>query len=132
MKANKLLSQVLFALGIITLAASTAIAAESGTTTITVTATSKKEAPPSLVISDVQLSQGKERKQVAKWVKAEKLYLAILIDDSIESETASQWNDLKQFMLSQPPTTSIAVGYAQDASVRVAQDFTTDHELAAK
>src|SRR5262249_32679522 len=116
MKARTMLSQVLFALGVTILTASTTIAVESGATTITVTATSKKEAPPSLAISDVQLSQGKERKQVAKWVKAERLYLAILIDDSIESETAIQWGDLKQFMLAQPATTSIAVGYAQDAT----------------
>lgn len=131
MKTRTQLFQILLAVGIVAFAASASIAAESGAT-ITVTATSKKEGPPAIAISDVQLSQGKERKQVAKWVKAEKLYLAILIDDSIESETATQWGDLKQFILAQPPTTAIAVGYAQDASVRLAQDFTTDHELAAK
>jgi hypothetical protein len=132
MKARKLLSQALLGFGIAALAASASIAAESGGATITVTATSKKEAPPSLAISDVQLSQGKERKQVAKWVKAEKLYLAILIDDSIESETATQWGDMKQFILAQPPTTSIAVAYASNGTARIAQDFTTNHELAAK
>lgn len=107
-------------------------AAETGGATITVTATSKKEAPPRVQQSDVQLSQGKERQQIARWVKAEKLYLAILIDDSLDSDVASQWNDLKQFIASQPGTTSIAVGYAANGAVRVAQDFTTDHELAAK
>ena len=132
MKTRTLLSQALLALGIASFAASTALAAESNGATITVTATSKKEAPPSIAVSDVQLSQGKERKQVAKWVKAENLYLAILIDDSIESETASQWGDLKQFILAQPPTTSIAVAYASDGTARIAQDFTTNHELAAK
>src|SRR5437660_10631406 len=106
--------------------------AESGASTITVTVVGKKEAPPAVAKSDVQLSQGKERKQVAGWVKAEKLYLAILIDDSLDSEVASQWNDVRQFILAQPQTTSIAVGYASNATVRVAQDFTTDHELAAK
>jgi hypothetical protein len=105
---------------------------ESGASTMTVTVVGKKEAPPAVAKSDVQLSQGKERKQVARWVKAEKLYLAILIDDSLDSEVASQWNDMRQFILAQPQTTSIAVGYASNATVRVAQDFTTDHELAAK
>ncbi|HJZ65927.1 MAG TPA: hypothetical protein VKD70_16490 [Candidatus Acidoferrum sp.] len=132
MKARTLLFRAVLTAGIATLAGSPSIAAESGAATITVTATSKKEAPPMLAISDVQLSQGKERKQVAKWVKAEKLYLAILIDDSIESETASQWGDLKQFILAQPPTTAIAVAYASDGTARIAQDFTTNHELAAK
>src|ERR1051325_7659870 len=105
---------------------------ESGASTMTVTVVGKKEAPPAVAKSDVQLSQGKERKQVARWVKAEKLYLAILIDDSLDSEVASQWNDMRQFILAQPQTTSIAVGYASNATVRVAQDFTADHELAAK
>jgi len=80
----------------------------------------------------VQFLKAKEAKQVARWVKAEKLYLAILIDDSLDSEVASQWNDVRQFILAQPQTTSIAVGYASNATVRVAQDFTTNHELAAK
>src|SRR5215467_5097902 len=132
MKARRLLFHVLFGAGVAAFAASTSLAAESRAATITVTATSKKEGPPAVAISDVQLSQGKERKQVAKWVKAEKLYLAILIDDSIESETATQWGDMKQFILSQPPTTSIAVAYASDGTARIAQDFTTNHELAAK
>src|SRR5215468_4467251 len=132
MKARTALFRAVLTVGMAALAASASIAAESGAATITVTATSKKEAPPTLAISDVQLSEGKERKQIAKWVKAEKLYLAILIDDAIESETATQWGDLKQFILAQPPTTSIAVAYASDGTARIAQDFTTNHELVAK
>jgi hypothetical protein len=97
-----------------------------------VTATAKKQPPPPVTKSDVLLSQGKERKQVARWVKGERLYLAILIDDSLDSEVASQWNDVKQFIAAQPPATSIAVGYATNGTVRVAQDFTTDRDLAAK
>lgn len=136
MKARSRLTQALLAIGAAAFAvlgfSEPTLAADSGVATTTVTAMSKKEAPPAVAKSDVQLSQGKERKQVAKWTKAEKLYLAILIDDSIESETANQWGDLKQFILAQPPTTSIAVGYASNATVRVSQDFTTDHALAAK
>jgi hypothetical protein len=136
MKARSLLSQVLLVIGVAAFTASFSAAAvsaaESGAATMTVTATSKKGPPPPVAISDVQLWQSKERKQAARWVKAEKLYLAILIDDSIDSDTASQWGDLKQFILAQPPDSSIAVGYATDGTVRLAQDFTTDHELAAK
>src|SRR5262249_3191013 len=58
--------------------------------------------------------------------------LAILIDDSLDPVTANQWNDLKAFILSQPETTYVAVGYARNGAVIVAQDFTKDHELAAK
>src|SRR6266404_6622239 len=100
--------------------------------TITITATSKKGSPPAVNQGDVLLSQGKDRKQIARWVKAERLSLAILIDDSLDSEVATQWRDVKQFIESLPPTTLVAVGYASNGSVRVAQDFTADHALAAK
>jgi len=112
-----------------------AIAQRSASTagaTITVTATSKKGAPPTVNQGDVQLSQGKERKQIARWAKSEKLSLAILIDDSLDSEVASQWGDMKQFIEALPPTTLVAVGYAANGDVRVAQDFTADHVLAAR
>ncbi|HWZ98191.1 MAG TPA: hypothetical protein VN025_10565 [Candidatus Dormibacteraeota bacterium] len=136
MHAKTFLSVVSLAIGLTILqsTASAALppAAESGSSTITVTAVGKKEVPPSIGKDDVQFSQGKERKQIARWVKGEKLYLAILIDDSLDSEVAGQWGEVKQFINAQPQTTSIAIGYATNGTVRVAQDFTTDHELAGK
>jgi hypothetical protein len=136
MNAKSLLSTAALAVGISLFApavpASARPAGESGSATLTVTVVGKKGAPPTVAKDDVQLSLGKERKQIAKWVKAEKLYLAILIDDSLDSEVASQWNDVKEFITAQPATTSIAVGYATNGTVRLAQDFTTDHALATK
>jgi hypothetical protein len=105
----------------------------SGKSTITVTAIGKKNsAPPAVSKDDVQLVVDKQRKQVAGWDKADGLGLAILIDDALDTSAASQWNDLKAFIMAQPANTSIAVGYAINSSVQVAQDFTTDHALAAK
>jgi|SRR5882672_2900011 len=136
MNARAVLSAVPLFVGFsvfqISAAAALPAPAESGATTITVTAVAKKDAPPAIGKGDMQFTLGKERKQIAQWTKAEKLYLAILIDDSLDSEVASQWNELKQFINAQPATTHIAVGYASNATVRVAQDFTTDHELATK
>jgi len=106
--------------------------APAGTATITVAATSKKGAPPAVNQPDIQLMQGKERKQIARWAKAERISLAILIDESLDSEVASQWGEVKQFIEALPPTTLVAVGYASNGTVRVAQDFTADHALAAK
>jgi hypothetical protein len=104
----------------------------SGVTT-TVTAIGKKDTtPPAINKDDVQLFQGKERMQVADWKRGETLYLAILIDDSLDSNVASQWPDLKAFIAGQPATTSIAVGYSRNGTIEVGQDFTTDHDLAAK
>jgi len=59
---------------------------------------------------DVQFFTGKERKQIADWKKDDNLFLAILIDDSIENAAAGQWNDFKEFIMAQPATTHIAVG----------------------
>ncbi len=103
-----------------------------GTATFTVTVVGKKDATPPLALDDVQLFTGKERRQIANWRKGEKLFLAILIDDSIDSAAAGQWDYLKEFIMAQPPSTYLAVGYLRNNTTMMAQDFTENHELAAK
>ena len=113
--------------------ACSASAAETGSITMTVTALGKKDAaPPEIKKDDVQFFVNKERTQIANWQPGEKLYLAVLIDDSLDSDVASQWNDVKAFFNSQPETTYISVSYARNGAAEVAQDFTNNHELAAK
>jgi hypothetical protein len=107
-------------------------AAAAGTATFTVTAVGKKEGVPAISKDDVQFFTGKERKQIADWKKDDNLFLAILIDDSIASSAGGQWSDLKEFIMAQPATTHVAVGYIRDNSTQITRDFTTDHELAAK
>ena len=108
-------------------------ASDPSAVVITVTATAKKNAqPPVLSKSDVDLYQGKERVQVADFKRGETLYLAVLIDDSLRSSLANQWSDLRAFLMAQPQSTYVAVAYARDGVAFVAQDFTTDHALAAK
>ncbi len=112
---------------------SKAAATDSSAVTMTVTAVGKKETqPPALTKDDVQLYQGKERVQVADWKRGETLFLAVLIDDSLDSAVAGQWSDLKAFFLAQPENTYIAVAYARNGAAMIAQDFTKDHALAAK
>jgi hypothetical protein len=107
--------------------------AAAGNVTFTVTAVGKKDADVSNIPKDdVQLFQGKERKQIGDWKKGDSLFLAILIDDSIESTAGGQWDYLREFIMAQPPSTSIMVGYITDNGTRVLQDFTPDHQLAAK
>src|SRR5207249_12172105 len=78
-------------------------AAAPGTVTMTVTAVGQKDTSPPLVTKDdVQLFLNKERTQVADWKHGEKLYLAVLIDDSLDSEIGSQRSDLKAFLAGQP------------------------------
>jgi hypothetical protein len=108
-------------------------AAEPGVVTMTVTAVGKKDStPPPIAKNDVELNQGKERLQVADWRKGETLLLAIVIDDSLGVDIASQWKDLRAFIMEQPPTTNVGVFYGRNGTVLVAQDFTPNHELAAK
>ena len=105
----------------------------AGNVTFTVTAVGKKDADVSNVPKDdVQLFQGKDRKQIGDWRKGDTLFLAILIDDSIETPAGGQWDYLREFIMAQPPSTSIMVGYITDNGTRVLQDFTPNHELAAK
>jgi hypothetical protein len=105
----------------------------AGKTVITVTTVGKKDAPPPAVSKDdIQLTVSKERKQVGSWEKTDSLTLAILIDETLDSSVASQWNELKEFIMAQSPNTSVAVAYASNSQAKIAQDFTTDHALAAK
>lgn len=112
---------------------SRAAAAGPESVTMTVTAVGKKNmAAPAVGKDDVQFFLNKERTQIADWRRGEKLYLAVLIDDSLDSVVANQWGDLKEFFNAQPPTTYISVSYARNGNAVVAQDFTNDHALAAK
>src|SRR6202007_2453608 len=105
----------------------------AGNATFTVTAVGKKDADVSNIPKDdVQLFQGRDRKQIGDWRKGDTLFLAILIDDSIETSAGGQWDYLREFIMAQPPSTSIMVGYITDNGTRVLQDFTPNHELAAK
>jgi hypothetical protein len=80
----------------------------------------------------VQLLLGKERKQIADWKKSDQLFLAILVDDSIDTGAAAQWEYLKDFILAQPASTHIALGYIRNNTTMIAQDFTQNKELVAK
>ena len=119
-----------FALTFASLASMPAHAADA--VTLTVTAVAKKGSPPPIKKEDIQVFEGKERMQAADWRHGENLYLAILIDDSLDSEAASQWKDLKAFIAAQPQNAFIAVAYSRNGAAMVAQDFTQDHALAAK
>ena len=119
------------AMAVASFAATTTRAAEPVTTTVTAVG-KKNTQPPPIKKGDVEVYKGKERLQVADWRKGESLFLAVLIDDSLDQSIASQWNDLKAFMMAQPPTTYIGVFYGRNGAAMVAQDFTKDHAVAAK
>jgi hypothetical protein len=122
-----------FAGVVLALASLTPVVRAAESVTTTVTAVGKKNSqPPAIKKDDVQLYQGKERLQVADWRRGETLFLAVLIDDSLDQTIASQWTDLKKFINAQPPTTYVGVFYGRNGTAAVAQDFTKDHQLAAE
>jgi hypothetical protein len=124
--------RLLFVASLLTFTSFTTLPARAADVTVTVTAAAKKGAPPPIKKEDVQVFQGKERVQVADWRHDGPLYLAILIDDSLDTEAASQWSDLRAFINEQPENTLVAVAYGRNGAAMVAQDFTQDHALAAK
>jgi hypothetical protein len=90
---------------------------------------------PEINQDDVIVKQGKERLPVTEWVPARGdragLDLFILIDDACDSSLGSQLDDLRAFINAQPATTSVGIGYMRNATVQIAQNFTTDHAQAA-
>lgn len=91
---------------------------------------------PEINPADIQVKQGKDLLTVTGWVPAQGeragLDLFILIDDASDTRLGSQLGDLREFVKNQAPATSVGIGYMRNATVNVEQDFTTDHEAAAK
>ncbi len=91
---------------------------------------------PVLNQGDVMVFQKSERLRVTDLVALQGeragLELYILIDDASSSSLGSQLNDLRQFIQSQPATTSIGIGYLRNATVSITQNLTTDRAQAAK
>jgi len=103
---------------------------------ITNEAASSDKDLPTLQSGDVKVKQGKGFLQVNQLIPAKgdkaALQLFILIDDTLGSGVGNNLNDIRDFISAQPASTVIAVGYMSNATVNVAQNFTADHDLAAK
>src|SRR5712672_1479197 len=91
---------------------------------------------PELSREDVMVYLGRTRAQVTDWIPLRgehaALELFLLLDDAFDVSLGSQLEDLRQFILLQPPTTLIGVGYMRDGTVDTVQNFTDDHTQAAK
>jgi hypothetical protein len=91
---------------------------------------------PAVNRDDVRVTQGHDRDQVTDWTPLQGnragLELFILIDDASDPTLGLQFDDIRKFINSQPPTTLIGVGYMRDGTVEVVQNLTADHAAAAK
>jgi hypothetical protein len=103
---------------------------------VIVTAQGQKDAaPPQLTVDDVLVSQNRQRMQVTSVEPLHSqngLQLWLLIDDGSSTSLGTQLGDLKKFVLAQPATTQIGIGYLRNGMVLKAQPMTADHQLAAK
>ena len=86
--------------------------------------------------ADVMVFEGRDRDTVAEWVPAQGdragLDLFILLDDGSAVSLGTQLEDIRQFINAQPATTRIGIAYMQNGVAQIAQDLTSDHEVAAK
>jgi hypothetical protein len=85
---------------------------------------------------DVMVHEGRDRDPVTEWVPLQgdhaALELFILLDDGSNITLGTQLDDLRKFVLAQPDTTLIGVGYMQNGTAEMAQNLTNDHALAAR
>ena len=105
-------------------------------TVVSVEAKHGKDIPAVEHKEDVRVLEGRDRLQVTDWIPLQgseaDLELLILIDEETGQTVALQFDDLRRFMNAQPPTTAIAIGYMEYGTVRMAQNFTKDHDASGQ
>ena len=134
------MSVVLFALMAVVASAFSSLAQEAPATVpvhmvVTVEPLAGKR-PAVVNREDVRVYQGKQRLDVTGWQPARGehagLDLFILIDETSSTSLGSQLSDIRDFINAQPSTTAVGIGYMANSTVRIVQNFTTDHAAAAK
>jgi hypothetical protein len=96
----------------------------------------KDVAPPKLTRDDILVYLDNQRMRVTQWTPVQTdqigLQLWLLIDDGADTALGTQFEDLRRFVLEQPSTTQVGIGYLRNGTVKVEQKPTADHALAAK
>jgi len=102
---------------------------------VTVEAKHGKEIPD-VPKESVLVYEGHDRDTVTDWIPMQgeqaALELFILLDDDSGTNLGAQLQELQKFIVAQPPTAKVGVAYMQNGTARIAQELTTEHELAAK
>jgi hypothetical protein len=91
---------------------------------------------PEITRQDVVVTEGRDREKVTEWLPAigehAGLDLYVLVDDSSSWRVDAQLGELRAFIMQQPLSTFIAVGYMRNGTVETVQNLTQDHTRAAK
>jgi hypothetical protein len=102
---------------------------------VVVTVAGQKSVPAQqLTVDDVLVTQNKQHMPIASLepLRGQSgLQLWLLIDDGSATTLGTQLSDLKKFVLAQPGSTQIGIGYMRNGAVQTIQPLTADHEAAA-
>ncbi|MGB6692081.1 MAG: hypothetical protein WBE76_29915 [Terracidiphilus sp.] len=137
---NKLFGSLAAAMMLVTgTSAGAAEVAENGTVPVTMTVTANvagNKRMPEISRDEVVVKQGKSRLEVTDWVAARGdragLELFILIDDAADYRISLQYDELRAFINAQPASTLVGVGYMRNSTVQIAQNLTSNHDIAAQ
>jgi len=142
MKKLRSVPALVFALVGIAIAGAPAWAQQSASSpdlirvTVTVEGTKGNPNPPAIGKEDIVVFQEKDRRPVVDWAPATGenagLDLAIVVDDAIDPGVGVNLDDVRGFVRGQPATTHVAIVYGSLGNARVLQNFSADHEAAAK
>src|SRR5579872_296757 len=124
MKKCCLLSKALVAIAGLLVSAQLAAAQESAASTgpavnlvVTVEA-HHGAAVPEITRDDMMVYEGHDRDRITGWLPLRGdhagIEFFIMIDDSSSVSLGSQLEDIRQFILAQPPTTKIGIAYMQN------------------
>ncbi len=91
---------------------------------------------PAVAADEVKVYRREKQNQVTSWIPLQGdragLQLFILIDENAQDSVSLQFSSIAKFILEQPGTTAIGVGYIRNGMVATAQELTKDHALAEK
>ncbi len=91
---------------------------------------------PPIEQQDLSVSQGKDKRPITGFVPLQGehagMQLLLLLDDSASSSIDTQIDTLRQFVKSLPSTTEVGIGYMRNGMAQLTQNFTADHDAAAK
>lgn len=115
----------------------TAAVPDTGTTPVRVTVTVQGPQRGSPVTAhDIQVYQNSQRRPVIDWTPVADsprgMDFAILIDDSLRSDVALQFPDIRNFIQELPASAQVGVAYAEYGAAVFKQPFTADHRLAVE
>ncbi|ADW68378.1 vWA domain-containing protein [Granulicella tundricola] len=91
---------------------------------------SKNPAIPTLDTTKLEVNNRQVQLTSIQPIPPTGVQIALLIDDGLRRSAAVQLEDVKKFIETLPTGTEILVGYMSNGGVRVASQFTTNHEDA--